>query len=65
MLGLLDFIGHFGCPKFITSDCGVQFLSNVWQKLKSTLGIELNTGPLYRPQAVGMVERAHQTFKIH
>ena len=63
MQGLLDFIGHFGVPKFISSDCGVQFTSDVWKKLQDTLGITLNKGPLYRPQAVGMVERSHQTFK--
>ena len=61
--GLLDFIGHFGIPLFISSDSGTQFISNLWKKLESTLGIELKRGPLYRPQAVGMVERSHQTFK--
>ena len=59
----MDFIGHFGLPKFISSDSGVQFISTLWKKLEDTLAIKLNRGPLYRPQAVGMVERNHQTFK--
>ena len=63
MRGLLDFIGHFGVPKFLSSDSGTQFLSNIWKRLESTLGIDLKRGPLYRPQAVGMVERSHATFK--
>ena len=63
LAGLLDFIGHFGIPLYISSDSGTQFISNLWKKLETTLGIELKKGPFYRPQAVGMVERAHQTFK--
>ena len=63
MKGLLDFISHFGIPKFLSSDSGTQFLSSLWKKLESTLGIELRKGALYRPQTVGMVERSHRTFK--
>ena len=63
LTGLMDFVSHFGVPQFLSSDCGVQFLSNLWKKLESTLGIKLTRGPLYRPQAQGMVERAHRTFK--
>ena len=63
MIGLLDFIGHFGIPQFLSSDSGSQFLSTLWKKLESTLGIDLKRGALYRPQAVGMVERSHRTFK--
>ena len=65
MKGLLDFISHFGVPKFLSSDSGTQFLSNIWKRLETTLGIELKRGPLYRPQAVGMVEVSHRTFKNH
>ena len=63
MTGLLDFISHFGVPKYLSSDSGTQFLSNIWKKLETTLGITLKRGPLYRPQAVGMVEVSHRTFK--
>ena len=63
MRGLMDFISHFGVPKLLSSDSGTQFLSELWKKLESTLGVELKRGALYRPQAMGMVERSHRTFK--
>ena len=63
MKGLMDFISHFGIPRFLSSDSGSQFLSSLWQQLESTLGIDLKKGALYRPQSVGMVERSHRTFK--
>ena len=50
MKGLMDFISHFGIPRFLSSDSGSQFLSSLWQKLESTLGIDLKRGALYRPQ---------------
>ena len=63
MFGLLDFISHFGVPQCISSDAGTQFLSSVWKKLETTLGIELKKGAIYRPQTQGMVEVSHRTFK--
>ena len=47
----------------MTSDSGTQFLSSLWKKLETTLGIELKGGAFYRPQTQGMVEVSHRTFK--
>ena len=64
MAGLLDFISHFGVPQKMSSDAGTQFLSSMWKKLETTLGIHLKTSAFYRPESQGMVEVSHRTFKI-
>ena len=63
LTGLLDFISHFGVPHTMTADAGTQFISSLWKKLNTTLGIELKGGAYYRPQTQGMVEVSHRTLK--
>lgn len=56
-------ITRHGCPMFITSDQGKQFECCLFSNLTKYLGIhKIRTTP-YHPQANGMIERWHRSFK--
>ncbi len=60
---ITHWISKFGVPRFITSDRGPQFTSQIWRGLAEVLGVELNMTTPYHPQANGLVERFHRTLK--
>jgi transposase InsO family protein len=56
-------ISHFGSPKTITSDRGLQFTSNLWFKLCEMLHISHKQTTAYHPELNGAVERLHRHLK--
>jgi Integrase core domain len=56
-------VARFGVPLKMTMDRGVQFTSEVWAALCSSLGITHNQTSAYHPQSNGMVERMHRQLK--
>lgn len=57
-------ITRFGCPHKLTSDQGRQFESSLFTGLMRLLGIDKIRSTSYHPQANGMVERWHRSFKV-
>jgi len=60
---ILNWVSRFGIPEHITSDRGPQFVSHLWSNIAEFLGIKLHPTTAYHPQANGMVERFHRSFK--
>ena len=56
-------IARFGSPEVITTDCGRQFTSGLWQSFVRILGSFTLKTTSYHPQANGMVERFHRSLK--
>jgi transposase InsO family protein len=56
-------IPHFGVPKMITSDRGLQFTSNLWFKLCEMVHISHKQSTAYHPESNGAVERLHRSLK--
>lgn len=46
-----DYIGTYGVPRCVVSDHGVQFVSKVWQRSLSSLGVPPTTISVYHPQS--------------
>ena len=59
----LGWVSHYGVPSSITTDRGMQFLSNAWSQLMQTWGIRSHTTTAYHPEANGLVERFHRRLK--
>ena len=53
----------WGIPSLVTSDNGASFTSNLWKDMLEKLNITVKYSALYRPQAIGMLERQHQILK--
>ncbi|KAJ3651676.1 hypothetical protein Zmor_017700 [Zophobas morio] len=52
-----------GTPRMLLTDCGTQFLSELFQEMCRILGIEkIQTSP-YRPSTNGVIERMHHVLK--
>ncbi len=58
-----NWIARFGVPRDMTSDRGAQFVSELWSATAQLLGISLHRTTAYHPQANGLVERFHRSFK--
>lgn len=56
-------ISHYGIPATISTDQGRQFESKLFSELSRLLGIKHLRTTAYHPQANGMIERFHRTFK--
>jgi hypothetical protein len=56
-------ISRFGFPETITSDCGLQFTSNLWFKLCEMLNISHKQTTTYHPESNGAVKRLHRRLK--
>lgn len=56
-------ISRFGCPKIITTDQGSQFESALFKALANLIGTRHCRTTAYHPQANGLVERWHRSFK--
>lgn len=54
---------RFGCPAILTADQGRQFESDLINKSMQPTGIPRIRTTAYHPQANGMIERWHRTFK--
>lgn len=56
---------HFrfhGFPKFITSDCGSNWVGDFWTFLCKLVGIEQRLSTAYHPKIEGSIERMNQEF---
>ncbi len=56
-------VSRFGVPAVITSDCGTQFTSAVWEALCKRLNIQHITTTAFHPCSNGLVERCHRQLK--
>lgn len=59
----LNWISRMGVPLKLTTDQGRQFESELFTELNKLLGTQKLRTTAYHPQANGMVERWHRTFK--
>ena len=60
---LSGWVSRFGVPLTIISDQGSQFESDLWRELMHLLGTTRHRTTAYHPQANGLVERFHRSFK--
>ena len=58
-----NWICRFGAPDILVSDQGTQFESSLFNEVLRRLGIDRRRIAPYHPQANGLIERAHSTFK--
>ena len=56
-------ISRFGVPAHLTSDRGPQFVSTLWDRVCTVLGIIHHQTTAYHPASNGMVERFHRSLK--
>ncbi len=59
----LHWIARFGIPLKLTTDRGVQFESELFTALNKLLGTQKMHTTAFHPQANGIIERWHRTFK--
>uniref|UniRef100_A0A914Z7A9 RNA-directed DNA polymerase n=1 Tax=Panagrolaimus superbus TaxID=310955 RepID=A0A914Z7A9_9BILA len=57
-----DVITKHGCPNSVTTDCGRQFTSTIFQEMAEIFGFEHNTSTPYHQEANGEVERQNRTL---
>ena len=60
---LIKFFTFVGLPKFIQSDQGSNFMSEIFQQMMHQLNITQYKSAAYHPQSQGAIERFHQTLK--
>lgn len=59
-----EYVSRFGVAESITTDQGRQFESKIMEELFNLLGSKRIRTTAYHPQANGMVERFHRSFKV-
>ena len=60
---LQGWVSLMGVPSVVTSDNGGSFVAGIWKEMMSRLNIEVKYSALYRPQAIGILERQHRSIK--
>ena len=55
-------VPYFGTPRRLLSDRGPEFVSEVWEKLTTTLGIQRVLTSPYHPEGNSINERSHRTM---
>lgn len=50
-------VARFGTPADLPYDSGVQFTSELWTAVASSLGVQLHQMVVYNPRANGLCER--------
>ena len=61
--GLMDWIARFGVPKYVVTDRGTQFESELFKEISKGLGFYRLRTTAYHPQANGQIENLHRTIK--
>lgn len=56
-------VSRFGAPATITTDCGSQFESVLFEALVNMLGAQRMRTTAYHPASNGIVERWHRSLK--
>jgi transposase InsO family protein len=59
------FICIYGIPVTILTDCGTNFLSNLFKDVCKLLKIEKTNTTPWHPQSNGYLERSHKTLKVY
>lgn len=59
------FVCVYGIPKSILTDCGTNFLSDVFKQMCKLLDIEKSQTTPFHPQTNGFLERSHKTLKAY
>ncbi len=59
---LVSFFTHFGMPREVQSDRGVNFTSILLKQTMKNFDITHVVSSVYHPQSQGTLERHHQTF---
>ena len=60
---LIKFFTLVGIPKSIQTDQGSNFMSGIFKKVMSELGVAQYQSSAYHPESQGALERFHQTLK--
>ena len=60
---LLIFFSRVGIPNEVQSDCGTNFMSELFKTLLDKIDTQTINSTPYRPQSQGCLERFHQTLK--
>lgn len=60
---LVHYISHMSIPKYIQTDQGTNFCSEVFKQLERLFGIKHVYSSPYHAQALGALERSHSTLK--
>ena len=55
-------VPYFGTPRRLLSDCGWEFVGDVWDKLTRSLGIQRVLTSPYHPEGNSINERSHRTM---
>jgi transposase InsO family protein len=59
------FVCIYGIPTSILTDCGTNFLSDVFKQMCKLLDIERSKTTPWHPQTNGYLERSHRTLKTY
>ena len=55
-------VPYFGTPRRLLSDCGREFLGEIWGKLMHSLGVQRVLTSSYHPERNAINERSHRTM---
>lgn len=59
------FVCIYGIPTSILTDCGTNFLSDLFKNMSKLLNIEKSKTTLWHPQTNRFLERSHKTLKTY